>query len=88
VSCRTIFTFKDGSVDDETTVFSQRHTFRLISYHHIQKGPSFPHPMDLADRYPERPGDREDSKKGRQGGSSRPAHEACRPTWPMGWSRS
>jgi hypothetical protein len=48
VSCRTIFTFKDGSVDDETTVFSQRHAFRLISYHHIQKGPSFPHPMDLA----------------------------------------
>ena len=47
VTSRTTFTFKDGSVDDETTVFSQRHNFRLISDHHIQKGPFFPHPMDL-----------------------------------------
>jgi hypothetical protein len=38
-----VFRFKDGSVDDETAVFSQRGTFRLISDHHIQKGPSFPH---------------------------------------------
>ena len=43
-----IFKFKDGSVDDDTTVFSQRHTFRLISNHHVQKGPSFPHPMDVS----------------------------------------
>jgi hypothetical protein len=42
------FHFKDGSVDDETTVFSQRRTFRLLSDHHVQKGPSFPHPMDLS----------------------------------------
>ena len=42
-----IFHFKDGSVDDETTVFSQHHDFRLISDHHVQKGPSFPHPMDV-----------------------------------------
>jgi hypothetical protein len=48
VTSRTIFTFKDGSIDDETTVYSQRHNFRLISDHHIQKGPSFPHPMDLS----------------------------------------
>jgi hypothetical protein len=47
VTARTIFTFKDGSVDDETTVFSQRRNFRLISNHHIQKGPFFPHSMDL-----------------------------------------
>jgi hypothetical protein len=47
VTNRTIFTYKDGSVDDETTVFSQRRSFRLISDHHIQKGPFFPHPMDL-----------------------------------------
>ena len=45
VTSRTVFHFKDGSIDDETTVFSQRHTFQLISDHHIQKGPSFPHPM-------------------------------------------
>jgi hypothetical protein len=48
VTARTTFTYKDGSVDDETTVFSQRRSFRLISDHHIQKGPFFPHPMDLA----------------------------------------
>jgi hypothetical protein len=41
------FHFKDGSIDDETTVFSQRRTFQLISDHHIQKGPSFPQPIDL-----------------------------------------
>lgn len=47
VTTQTIFRFKDGSVDDETTVFSQHHTFQLIAYHHIQKGPSFPQPMDM-----------------------------------------
>jgi hypothetical protein len=47
VTSRTIFHFKDGSLDDETTVYSQRRTFQLISDHHIQKGPSFPHPMDV-----------------------------------------
>ena len=47
VTSRTIFHFKDGSIDDETTVFSQRHTFQLISDHRIQKGSSFPHPMDV-----------------------------------------
>jgi hypothetical protein len=47
ITSRTTFHFKDGSTDDETTVFSQRHTFQLISDRHIQKGPSFPHPMDV-----------------------------------------
>lgn len=42
-----IFHFKDGSVDDETVVFTQRRNFRLLSDHHVQKGPSFPHPMDV-----------------------------------------
>ena len=39
--------FRDGSVDDETTVFSQRGVFRLISDHHVQRGPSFPKPIDV-----------------------------------------
>ncbi|HEX5481647.1 MAG TPA: hypothetical protein VFZ08_03365 [Terriglobia bacterium] len=43
-----VFHFKDGSIDDETTIFSQHHRFRLLSDHHIQKGPSFPHPMDIS----------------------------------------
>ncbi len=47
VISRTVFHFKDGSIDDETTVYTQRLVFRLISDHHIQKGPSFPHPMDV-----------------------------------------
>lgn len=47
VTSRLLFRFKDGSVDDETAVFSQRGNFNLVSDHHIQKGPSFPHPMDL-----------------------------------------
>ncbi len=42
------FHFKDGSIDEETTIFSQRHDFRLLSDHHVQKGPSFPHPMDVS----------------------------------------
>jgi hypothetical protein len=45
VTSQTTFTFKDGSTDEETTVFSQRHTLQLISDHHVQKGPFFPHPM-------------------------------------------
>jgi hypothetical protein len=48
ITSRTIFNFKDGSLDDETTVFSQHRTLHLISDHHIQKGPSFPHPTDVS----------------------------------------
>ena len=47
VTSRLIFYFKDGSVDDDLTVFTQRGVFRLISDHHIQRGPSFPKPIDL-----------------------------------------
>ena len=47
VTLRMDLRFKDGSVDDETTVFTQRGTFQLISDHHIQKGPFFPHPLDM-----------------------------------------
>jgi hypothetical protein len=42
-----VFRFKDGSIDDDTSVFSQGRTFRLISDHHIQKGPSFPNPSNV-----------------------------------------
>ena len=47
ITSRTLFTFQDGSTDDETTVFSQHRTFQLISDHRIQKGPFFPHPTDV-----------------------------------------
>ncbi|HSS95933.1 MAG TPA: hypothetical protein VLK33_02825 [Terriglobales bacterium] len=39
--------FRDGSLNDETVVFSQQKNFQLISDHLIQKGPSFPHPLDV-----------------------------------------
>jgi hypothetical protein len=47
VTSRLVFRFKDGSVNDETAVFSQRKYFRLLSDHLIQKGPSFEHPVDM-----------------------------------------
>jgi hypothetical protein len=47
VTTRLIFHFRDGSIDEDTTVFSQRGVFRLISDHHIQHGPSFPKPTDI-----------------------------------------
>jgi hypothetical protein len=47
VTSRVTFHFRDGSLDDDTTVFSQRRVFRLISDHHIQHGPSFPKPIDV-----------------------------------------
>jgi len=47
VTSRLTFHFRDGSLDDETTVFSQRKVFQLISDHHIQRGPSFPKPLDM-----------------------------------------
>lgn len=48
VTSRLTFRFRDGSIDDETTVFSQKHNFQLITDHHQQRGPSFPHPMDIS----------------------------------------
>jgi hypothetical protein len=47
VTAHLVFHFRDGSVDDDTTVFSERGAFHLITDHHIQRGPSFPKPMDL-----------------------------------------
>jgi hypothetical protein len=48
ITSRLTFHFKDGSQQEETTVFSQRDYFRLISYHLVQKGPAFPHPTDIS----------------------------------------
>lgn len=47
VTSHLVFRFKDGSVHDETAVYSQRGTFRLISDHLIQKGPTFPQPLEM-----------------------------------------
>jgi hypothetical protein len=47
VTARLTYHFRDGSIDDETTVFTQNGVFRLVSDHHIQKGPAFPHSLDV-----------------------------------------
>jgi hypothetical protein len=47
VTVRLTFHFKDGSVHDETAVYSQRGQFRLVSDHLVQKGPTFPQPLDM-----------------------------------------
>jgi hypothetical protein len=48
VTSRMRFRFKDGSIYEETTVFSQHGTFRLLSDHVLQKGPTFQKPMETA----------------------------------------
>jgi hypothetical protein len=47
VTSHLVFHFKDGSRHDETVVYSQRHRFRLLTHHLVQKGPSFPKPVDV-----------------------------------------
>jgi hypothetical protein len=48
VTSRLAFRFKDGSVHDETAVFSQRRNFRLLSDHLVQRGPVLQHPMEVS----------------------------------------
>src|SRR5437016_1792539 len=48
VTNHLIFRFKDGSVYEDTTIFSQRGTFRLVSDHLILRGQSFKQPMDIS----------------------------------------
>lgn len=48
VTSQLLFRFKDGSVHDETAVYSQRRSFRLLRYHLVQKGPAFPHPVEVS----------------------------------------
>jgi hypothetical protein len=48
VTTRLVYHFKDGSVQEETAVFSQRSSFRLLSDHLLQKGPAFKRPTDVS----------------------------------------
>ena len=48
VTNRLVFHFRDGSLQDETAVYTQRERFQLVSDHLIQRGPSFPHPMEVS----------------------------------------
>ncbi len=47
VRSRLTFHFRDGSIDDEATVYKANTVFQLVSDRHIQKGPSFPQPLDI-----------------------------------------
>jgi hypothetical protein len=48
VTSRLVFRFKDGSVHDETAIFSQHRNFRLLNDHLVQKGPAFQHPIEVS----------------------------------------
>jgi hypothetical protein len=48
VTARLVFRFKDGSLYDETVVFSQRDRFTLLSYRIVQRGPSFPETLEAS----------------------------------------
>ena len=47
VTAHLVFHFKDGSIHDETAVFSQAHQFLLLEYHLIQKGPMFQRQQEI-----------------------------------------
>jgi hypothetical protein len=46
VTAHLTYRFRDGSIDEDTAIFTQRGTFQLVSDHHIQKGPYFPRATD------------------------------------------
>jgi hypothetical protein len=47
VDSRLVFRFRDGSLHDETAVFTQQKVFTLQSYRLIQRGPTFPEEMEV-----------------------------------------
>lgn len=47
IVARLRFAFRDGSVYDETTSFTQQREFRLVTEHVVQHGPAFPESQDL-----------------------------------------
>jgi len=48
IRSRLLFHFKDGSVHDETVVFTQRNVFTMQSYHLVQRGPVFPEDTEIS----------------------------------------
>ena len=48
LTAHLVFRFKDGSLSDETSVFTQHTYFRLVSNRLIQKGPAFPKSSDVS----------------------------------------
>jgi len=78
---RLTFRFVDGSLSDETVVFSQRSVFRLLSYRLIQRGSSFPESLEVSVTrdppfYSARTRSREGKEASRQGALDVPAELA------------
>jgi hypothetical protein len=48
VTTELSFHFKDGSIHEETAVFSQRRIFQLLTYHLVQKGRAFKRATDMS----------------------------------------
>lgn len=48
VVSRLLIRFRDGSVHDETVLFSQKKTFKLLSYKLVQRGSSFPESVEIS----------------------------------------
>jgi len=47
VTTRTTFRYRDGSVSDEISVFSQRDVYRLLTYRTVNTGPAFEHAVTM-----------------------------------------
>jgi hypothetical protein len=47
VTTELLLHFKDGSVDDEISNYTQAGAFHLVSDHHVQKGPFFAKQLDM-----------------------------------------
>ena len=47
VTSRLTFRFRDGSLQDETAVFTQHQRFQLLTDRLVQRGPSFPQPLEM-----------------------------------------
>jgi hypothetical protein len=48
VESRMVFRFKDGSLYDETVVFTQERVFAMQSYHLLQRGPAFTEDTEIS----------------------------------------
>jgi hypothetical protein len=48
VTTRLVFHFRNGSIHDETAIYSQRQRFRLITYRLVQRGRTFAKPLEMS----------------------------------------
>jgi hypothetical protein len=48
VESRMVFRFKDGSLYDETVVFTQKRVFTMQSYRLVQRGPAFTEDTEIS----------------------------------------